>query len=279
MEIITLIENTRKEQRKDLHAEAGLSLFIKTGKKNILFDTGISGKFVSNAEKLDVDLSKVDFVVISHAHYDHTGGLEEFFRVNKTAKVYIKKEAYGEYYYKVSFIKKYIGVDQKILKQYNDRFVFLDNDLTIDPNIKIITRFINKYKLPSDSKHILKKENGKLMPDDFLHELMLMIREGKKEFVFTGCSHHGILNMIKTAENYSDKKLTVIGGFHMYNPVTGGLAEKSEDVLDVASEMMQDTNIQKVITGHCTGLKAFKIMKSKMSDKLMMMPTGSSFSF
>ena len=279
MEIITLIENTKQAKRKDLDAEAGLSLFIKTGKKNILFDTGISGKFVSNAEKLGVDLTKVDFVIISHAHYDHTGGLEEFFKVNKTASVYIKKEAYGEYYYKILFIKKYIGVDQELLKKYADRFVFLEDDLVLDPDIHLITKFQKKYKLPSDSKHILKKENGKLMRDDFLHELMLMVREGKKEFVFTGCSHHGILNMIKTAEDHTDKKLTVIGGFHMYNPVTGGMAEKSVDVLDVATEMMMDLNIQKVVTGHCTGLKAFRLMENLMNGKLNLMQTGSSFSF
>ncbi len=278
MEIITLIENEKLPGRKELHAEAGLSLFIKTGSRNILFDTGSSGKFAANAEKLGVDLKQVDFVVISHAHYDHTGGLAEFFRINKTAKVYIKKEAYGEYYYKVLFFNKYIGVDQEILKKYTDRFVFLDNDIVIDPNIRIITRFLNKYKLPSDSKHILKKENGKLLPDDFSHELMLMISEGNKEFVFTGCSHHGILNMIKTAENHTDKKLTVVGGLHMYNPVTGGLAEKSEDVLNVATEIIRDRNIQQVITGHCTGLKAYKLMQTLMNEKLINMRTGRSFS-
>jgi len=89
MEIIALIENETCQQHSDLKAEAGLSLLIKLGKQNILFDTGSSGAFADNAKKLGVDLSTIDFVVISHAHFDHTGGLERFFEINSTAKVFI----------------------------------------------------------------------------------------------------------------------------------------------------------------------------------------------
>ncbi len=275
MEIITLIENEASGGLSGLKKEAGLSLFIRSGDKNILFDTGSSGSFADNAEKLGVDLTKVDFVVISHAHFDHTGGLERFFSINRDAKVYIREQASGQYYYKVLFLKKYIGVDQKLLKEYADRFIFVKDDLQLNENMKLVTHFSAKHPLPSDSKHILKKEDGKFLPDDFVHEQMLVISEGDKVFYFTGCSHHGILNMVESVPAEEKNRLFVIGGFHMYNPLTKGLSEKKEDVIKTAQLFDDNPNIEKILTGHCTGKGAFSLLKSVLSDKLESISTGS----
>ena len=190
MEIITLIENEVSQGSTDLKAEAGLSLLIKTGKQTILFDTGSSGAFADNAEKLGVDLTTVDFVVISHAHFDHTGGLERFFQINSTAKVYIKEEAKEQYFYKLFFLKKSIGANPKVLQNYADRFIFVKEDLQIGDLIQIVTQITNQHKLPADSKHLLTKKGNQLVPDDFVHEQMLLINEGEKLYCFTGCSHH-----------------------------------------------------------------------------------------
>ena len=89
MKIVTLIENLADSP--GLVAEHGLSLYIDTGDKKILFDTGQSGLFIQNAQKLGVDVSEIDALVISHGHYDHTGGLRPFLEVNKKAKVFAKK--------------------------------------------------------------------------------------------------------------------------------------------------------------------------------------------
>ena len=275
MEIITLIENEISEGSSGLKKEAGLSLFIRSGDMNILFDTGSSGAFADNAEKLGVDLTKVDFVVISHAHFDHTGGLERFFGINKEAKVYIREQATGQYYYKVLFLKKYIGVDQKLLEKYAGRFIFVKDDLQINENIRIVTHFSGKHPLPSDSKHILMKKDGKLVPDDFVHEHMLVINDGDKVYCFTGCSHHGILNMVESVPVEEKNRLFVIGGFHMYNPVTKGLSEKKEDVIRTAQLFDANPNIEKILTGHCTGMGAFGLLKGVLGDKLESIATGS----
>ena len=276
MEIITLIENETAPGHPDLKTEAGLSLFIKSGDRNILFDTGSSGAFVDNAAKLGVDLTKVDFVFISHAHYDHTGGLERFFSVNREAKVYIREQATGQYYYKILFLKKYIGVDQELLKKYADRFVFVKDDMQLDEDIQILTHFSRQHKLPSDSRHILMKKENKLLPDDFVHEQMLVISEGDKVYCFTGCSHHGILNMVESVPLKEEHRLFVIGGFHMYNPVTRGLSEKKEDVISIARMFDVNPNVEKILTGHCTGKGAENLLKGVLADKLDGIHTGSS---
>ncbi|RLD87807.1 MAG: MBL fold metallo-hydrolase [Bacteroidetes bacterium] len=278
MEIITLIENEVAEGNVGLKAEAGLSLFIKSNGLNILFDTGSSGAFADNALKLGVDLSSVDFVVISHAHFDHTGGLARFFAVNKTAKVYIRQQATGRYYYKLAFLKKEIGVDQKLLKEYADRFVFVQDDVQINEDIKIVTHFSTKHKLPSDSKHLVTKKENKLVPDDFAHEQMLVINEGDNVYCFTGCSHHGILNMVESVQLNEDNRLNVIGGFHMYNPITKGLSEKKEDVFETAGLFAENKQLDQIVTGHCTGKGAYRLLKGVLGDKLAGLHTGSRIS-
>ena len=250
---------------------------LESNNMKILFDTGSSGAFADNAEKLSVDLTKVDLVVISHAHFDHTGGLERFFQINKTAKVYINEHVKGSYFYKILFIKKSIGTKQSLLETYADRFVFVSNELEINDTVKIVTHISQNHKRPSDSKHIFKKQNNKLVPDGFLHEQMLLISEENKLYVFTGCSHHGIVNMVESAGEMADgRQMNIIGGFHMYNPLTKGLSEKKEDVIHVAKLLNNNKSIDKIATGHCTGKGAFSILKEVLGDKLTSINTGSS---
>ena len=105
----------------------------------------------------------------------------------------------------------------------------------------------------------------------------MLITEKGKLYVFTGCSHHGIANMVEAAEKQADgKRISVVGGFHMYNPVTKGLSEKKEDVIHVGELLNNNKNIDKIATGHCTGKGAFSILQGVLGDKLTSINTGSS---
>ncbi|MBR7146496.1 MAG: MBL fold metallo-hydrolase, partial [Oscillospiraceae bacterium] len=111
MKVVTLLENTTCG---DLRCEHGLSLYIETKKHKILFDSGASDAFFENAKALGVDLTAVDIAFLSHAHNDHCGGLAHFCELNKTAKVYMQKEAFGEYYVVTPARQAFIGLSDEV---------------------------------------------------------------------------------------------------------------------------------------------------------------------
>ena len=92
IKITTLVENS--VYGKGLQGEHGLSLLVDTGEHRLLFDTGASDLFIRNAGALGIDLGDVDFLVLSHGHRDHTGGLHHFLAMNHKAKVICKKELF-----------------------------------------------------------------------------------------------------------------------------------------------------------------------------------------
>ena len=112
MKITTLLEN--KTTCDALRCEHGLSLYIETEKHKILFDSGASDAFWENARALGIDLAQVDIAFLSHAHNDHCGGLLTFLRGNRTAKVYLQKEAFGDYYVVTPTKCAFIGLDPKL---------------------------------------------------------------------------------------------------------------------------------------------------------------------
>lgn len=275
MKITVLTENTKLEN-SDLIAEHGISLFIEKDGYNILFDTGgPQESAIKNASRLGIDLGKVDAVIISHGHDDHTGGLLKFFQINDKAPVYLKKEALGSYYSKRPEGEKYIGIDSKIVEKYTERLYFIDKTVEIAKNVFIVPNIHKKFSVPSSNSVLFEKVNGKLVKDNFKHESFMVIKNDNKIIVLTGCGHSGIKNIINTAkEAFPDKKIgNVIGGFHLQAGArTFEVAEK-EEVEEIAEWLKLEAAGQ-IYTGHCTGERGFNIMKPILSDKLKSIYTG-----
>lgn len=270
MKIYTLIE----DHQLDLNfgAEHGVSFYIETMNHKVLFDVGQSSLFLSNAIRFKIDLSLVDTVVISHGHYDHGGGLEDFLRVNKKAKIYLQKNAFDEFY---SMRKEneytYIGLSQKLDRS---RFTFIEGDLKIDDELTIIHDIKHTLYVPSSNQTMYKKVDENMVLDDFSHEHSLVISEKDHQVLIAGCAHKGILNIVDQAELViKPKHLTeVFGGFHLKSRLKQ--YEESINHIEHMAHIMMD--MEKVIfyTGHCTGNKAFDMMKSLMFNRLQLFHPG-----
>src|SRR4030042_201329 len=132
MKIVTLIDNI--VYKTGLIAEHGFSVYLETGDKKILFDTGQSGNFIKNASLLGIDITSVDYCIVSHGHYDHTGGLYEFCKVNSKAKILMKKEAMLQKYKSNT---SYIGVPFSAFL-FNNRIEFIDKKFNLTEELIII---------------------------------------------------------------------------------------------------------------------------------------------
>ncbi|PSU27185.1 MBL fold hydrolase [Photobacterium phosphoreum] len=280
MILTSLIDNTRLNNRIDLAIERGLSIHVSTMGKSILFDAGSSKAFCDNATLLNVDINNVDAAVISHRHHDHCNGVTHFLDRNSKAPVYFRECEETNYLFKTFGFKSNVGINKQLLAKGASQLIFVNQMTEILPNIFIITDLSNKYAKPKGNKYLFTESDGCCKPDSFDHELLLVVKENDGLIVFTGCAHSGVLNMIDTAINHfpHTKIKAVVGGFHLvglplFNSI-GGTKKQIEDI----GEAILNYPIDKLYTGHCTGIKAYHILKGVLGDRLEYFSTGRSIS-
>ena len=264
-----MLENSRIDS--GYKSKHGLSVFINYHGMNILLDTGPDRKFHPNAKKMNLDLAKVELLFLSHAHYDHTGGLNEFLKINSSAAVYLMDSIDSRYYSKRRPFNIPIGL--KLKRKFNGRITSLDKDLSIGNNIYFLKNTAGNFQKPSSNRTLLKKTGSKVMPDTFDHEGILVIDENDELVIFNSCSHNGLLNIINTVEEkIPNKKLrSYVGGLHLSNPKTQ--EHESNEYLDVLINELKKKDIT-VYTGHCTGKYAFDYLKNALKDNIQKISTG-----
>ncbi|MCR5837731.1 MAG: MBL fold metallo-hydrolase [Lachnospiraceae bacterium] len=299
MKITNLIENT--EGVNGCIPEHGLSFYIETKKHKILMDTGASDLILSNAEKMEVDLSQVDTVVLSHGHYDHSGGILPFASINDHAKIYMKQSALSDYYSIRSDGEHYIGIDKKIASLLQLSFSDSESDcikdsnadgdarcdsqiFTIDDELSLFSGIRNIYPIPSTNKRLKMNVDGEHVQDEFEHEQCLVIslksciksKENEDKIInsnilLSGCAHHGILNIMERyIELYGTAPDAVISGFHLMK--NGYDQNDIAEIEDIARKLMKYGTI--FYTCHCTGVEPYEIMKRIMGDRLHYLHCG-----
>ena len=260
MIVTTLMENTTSAEC--FTAEHGLSIYIETKGRVILFDSGPSGAFADNAAKLGVDLAKVEMAVLSHGHYDHGGGLRRFMEKNKTAPIYMSAYAF-EPHLKNSGTED-IGLDPAL--QGAGQIRFINGETKLAEGITLYDCNDRELMCPIDTSGMEVKRDGALYPEDFRHEQYLLIEEDGKRVLFSGCSHKGILNIAGWF-----RPDVLIGGFH-YMGVS--LDEAGKKRLTEAAEILCSYPTV-YYTGHCTGAEQYEFMKQLMGERLHYIATGS----
>lgn len=269
MIIKTLIENTSIS--KDFCSEHGLSLYIEMQDHKILFDTGASELFLQNAKKLNINIADIDYLIISHGHYDHGGGLKTFLNENKKATVFLNHLAFEKYYsLRENDNLEFIGLDES-LKQ-NKQIKLISDKFIINDGIEIFSNIAQKEPLPRSNSNLFKEENGKIIKDDFLHEQNLIIEEEGKSLLIMGCAHNGIVNILKYYESIKGKMPDfVIGGFHLSS--RSGIGEDKETIEKIANYLLSTK--AKFYTCHCTGEEAYIKLKDIMGSSIDYLSAGS----
>jgi 7,8-dihydropterin-6-yl-methyl-4-(beta-D-ribofuranosyl)aminobenzene 5'-phosphate synthase len=236
----------------------GYAAFVEYGGKRILFDTGNNPDILAqNAKAKGVDLTKLDFVVMSHRHGDHMGGLAYLFEVNPTVKIYAPKEGFGVYGADLpsSFYRKDASLPQE--QRYYDgappevmrfgsawpgaNFQLVDKNVEIAPDIHLIA-------LVSDKPGTLE-----------LRELSLAINTPDGMVIVVGCSHPGIDRIIESAAAINPRIHFIAGGFHL-------VVAPDPEIERIVTALHDQFRVEYVAPGHCTGEPAFTALKKAFGD-------------
>ena len=276
LRITTLIED-EQDQEKQLLFEHGFSLYIEFEGKNILFDTGQTGAFVKNAVRLQKNLKDLNYVIVSHGHYDHGGGVKTALPyLAKGVKMFVgegffnskyKKVKEGEYCFRGIDLKK-----QEIKDQYIDLQEIKEDVTYLNENILLFKNFRKNNSYETVNPKFVLKKKDQYEQDFFLEELCLGLITKRGLVVITGCSHSGIINIMETIEERVGIPVYgVVGGTH--------LIEADEKRINWTIEKFESMNIKKIALSHCTGEKAVEMVKERAGEMFIQNHTGNIIQF
>ncbi len=270
MKLSTLIDN--KLHQHHLKCEHGLSFLLETKGVTVLFDTGQSNKFLSNADEMKIDLQAIDYVVLSHGHYDHTGGLPAFLDLNKKAKVIVHKNAFKERFSQSKVMTKENGIPWRDAKQhFTGRIILIEKDFELAPDIHILCGIEAQHNYEVINKRLVVKRDTSYQPDPFDDELILVANTSTQPLVLCGCAHTGIVNILHTIKNrlHIQHFSCVAGGLHL------GSSEAAE--IQHVIKGLAPFAVDKWLLNHCTGDKAFEVFAKAYSNKVEY--SGSGFQY
>ncbi|HOE17223.1 MAG TPA: MBL fold metallo-hydrolase [Syntrophorhabdaceae bacterium] len=268
--LTTLSENTAG--RPDFMAEWGQSILVQTDGCTVLFDVGGSNVALANADRLGIDLTKIDAIVLSHGHHDHTGGLLDVLkRLGKTRVIghpaiwdikYAKRPQEDK--------EAFIGIPFAREKLENIGASF---ELTPDP-VSLSGRMMTtgEVEMTTDfeiiERNLLLKEGGKFIQDPLADDLALIVRMDEGLLVILGCAHRGAINTIRHAQKLTGEArvYAVVGGTH--------LAPASEERIERTIEELKDIGVQKVGISHCNGFYASVRIAQAFGDKFFLNNAG-----
>lgn len=272
MKIINLIENTPGAE--GCLYEHGLSFYIETENHKILVDAGASDRFIKNAQVLGVDLKAVDTVILSHGHYDHSGGLMAFARINPAARIYMQKTAGDSYYHVDEEKERYIGIDPQLLKL--EQVILVDGDITLDKELAIFSNVLGRRLWPKGNLVLKRRTEAGDVQDEFEHEQYLVVTSEEKKILISGCAHNGILNILeKYRELYDGDPDMIISGFHMMKH--SEYTQEDENIITEIARELKETDIL-LYTGHCTSEYPFMLMKEILGEQLAWVHSGEQLS-
>jgi len=277
LRITTLSENTAGLNENtfgmiNFLAEWGLSILVETDEANVLLDTGQSISIGYNADTLGIDLSRIDKIVLSHGHHDHTGGLRQLLRkMKKEVEIIAHPDVWADKYHRSKGKKdRYAGIPfpRQELESLGARFNLTTKPVKISDNIMTTGEvpMVTDYE-EIDSSLFVKEGDG-WQPDKLLDDLSLIINTEQGLVIVLGCAHRGIINTLYHAQQLTGVKpvYAVLGGAHLF--------KTSEERLRRTIAALKELGVQRLGLCHCTGLPAASLLAQEFGDKFFFNNTG-----
>lgn len=255
---ITALMDNKLTGRKDLMCEHGLSLLVSSGGKSLLFDCGSSEKTLYNAQKLGVELGKLDAVVLSHAHYDHAGGFRFLAERYPVARLFIGPGFFEEKYAVSDNCYRSLaaGFDRTFLAERGIAHTVVEGAAEILPGIHAISGFLRIEPMETIPERFVRLTEAGLVIDDFRDELCLALETGEGVVLLVGCAHPGIINMVRHVGALLGKPVrAVLGGTH--------LSEADPARIRYTVDALEEMGVKLLGLSHCSGDSAESLIRQR----------------
>lgn len=269
--ITTLIENTTSES--GLLTEHGLSYWIEYADKRVIFDTGQSDLFIRNAKALNINLAKANAIVLSHGHYDHTGGLSTVLQLASNAHLYIHPAAVEPKFCRSHPKARSIGMPDSAKQALHHRKVTWTESTTQLFDGMGITGGVPRVNDFEDVGGVFFLDEDCREPNPLLDDQALFLESSKGLIVVLGCAHAGVVNTLqRISELYPVKSLyAVMGGMHLVNA--------GSERIEKTIAAFRQYNLQQIGPIHCTSDHAIEKIRNAFPDRYFDCSTGKQIHF
>ena len=266
-----LVDNTAA--RADLNGEHGLSLWIEYKERHVLFDTGQSNRLIRNARMLGIDLTGTDAIILSHGHYDHTGGLSSVINMASKVKICLHPAATEPKFSREALTAKSIGMPDSAEKALQScHVIWTVTPAQLFPGMSVTGQVPRMNDFEDVGGDFFVDQNCR-KPDDLLDDQTLFIESARGLVVVLGCAHSGVANILDYITGLTGQKTVyaLIGGMHLRNASPMRIAN--------TIQALKKYEIQEIVPLHCTGQKALEDLKNAFGDKCLSSGTGGQISF
>ncbi|SDZ89646.1 7,8-dihydropterin-6-yl-methyl-4-(beta-D-ribofuranosyl)aminobenzene 5'-phosphate synthase [Desulfuromusa kysingii] len=254
-----------------LLGEHGFSCHIETADGNFLFDTGGGMTIINNAKLKEIDFTKLQGIMFSHGHIDHTGGLKQVLQATGKVPIYAHPDLFSDHYSKNSGKTHNIGIpwSQAELEKLGANFIFSSTPYQVTENLLLSGEVPRNSTVETGDPNLLAlSASGEEVADPLRDDLSLFINSEKGLVILLGCAHAGLLNIIDHAIAVTGQKKIhmVVGGTH--------LKFCSDEQMAATLNRLDDLDVDLIGASHCTGLRGAQILSEHFGKRFFSASVG-----
>lgn len=274
MRVTCVVDNTARRS-STYWGEHGAAFLIEREGQRLLFDTGQSGQvLLHNLRESGIEPTEINTLVLSHAHYDHTGGLAALLREAPDLPLYAHPDVFRPRYSRRERGMEPIGIPWTRAAITAQAQLHLDAaPIEVAPGIWTTGEISPRMELEGRSTRHFIREGDRWVPDPYRDDMSLLLKTGAGWVVICGCCHAGLLNTLAVVQRHFGGKIhAILGGTHL-------ISASETDLNHIITQLEHEYGRPLLYPNHCTGEKAYVALARAFGDRVNYFPAGANLTF